>query len=120
TKASGPGTPTINTISGTADVNGQATFTVSSTTAGACAFRATDVTDENFVLTNTATVTFTLGPVSLATSTVVASPAYVPADNFSASIIRVTLRDATSNGVPNKTVSLSHTSGPGTPSITPV
>ncbi len=119
-KTSGPGTPTINTISGTSGANGQATFTVSSPTAGVCVFTATDVTDGNMVLTNRATVTFAVGPVSLATSTVVASPAYVPADNFSASTITVTLRDATSNGVPNKTVSLSQTSGPGSPSITPV
>ena len=119
-KTSGPGTPTINTISGTSDVNGQATFTVSSPTAGVCVFTATDVTDENIVLTNTANVTFTVGPVSLATSTVIASPAFVPADNSSASTVTVTLRDATSNGVPNKTVSLSQTSGPGSPSITPV
>src|SRR5207245_5374968 len=90
------------------------------TTAGTDVFTATDVTDGNIAITQTATVTFTVGPVSLATSTVVASPAYVPADNSSASTITVTLRDATSNGVPNKTVSLSQTADPGSPSITPV
>ncbi len=119
-KKSGPGTPVINTISGTSDANGQASFTVASTKAGADVFAAADVTDRSIVLTNTATVTFTVGPVSLAISTVVASPAYVPADNTSAAIITVMLRDATSNGVPNKTVSLSQTLGPGIPSITPV
>ena len=101
TKTSGPGTPVINTISGTSDANGRASFTVASTKAGADVFAATDVTDRGIVVTNTATVTFTVGPVSLATSTVVASPAYVPADNTSASIITVTLRDATSNGPAN-------------------
>ncbi|MBI4325721.1 MAG: Ig-like domain-containing protein [Chloroflexi bacterium] len=119
-KTAGPGTPVITTVSGTSGVNGQATFTVASTTTGNCVFTATDVTDGNVVITNTATVTFTVGPVSLGTSTVVASPAYVPADNTSVSTVTVTLRDATSNGVPNKTVSLSLTSGPGSPSITPV
>ena len=119
-KTSGPGTPVITTVSGISDVNGRATFTVASTTAGTDVLTATDVTDGNIAITQTATVTFTVGPVSLATSTVVASPAYVPADNSSASTITVTLRDATSNGVPNKTVSLSQTSGPGSPSITPV
>jgi hypothetical protein len=119
-KVSGPGTPIINTISGTSDGNGQASFTVASAAAGVYVFSATDATDGGIVLTNTATITFNVGSVSVATSTVRASPAYVPADNASASIITVTVRDATSNGVPNKTVSLSHTSGPGTPSITPV
>src|SRR4030095_12785842 len=74
----------------------------------------------NIVISNTAAITFTVGSVDASTSTVVASPSVVPADNSSAATITVTLRDATSNGVPNKVVALSQTSGQGSPTITVV
>jgi hypothetical protein len=44
----------------------------------------------------------------------------VPADGSDAATITVTLKDATSNGVPNKSVMLAQTSGPGSPVITTV
>ena len=53
------------------------------------------------------------------TSTVVAVPSSVPADDSTVSTIAVTLRDASSKRVVGKTVSLAKTSGPGTPTISP-
>ncbi|MCX6880240.1 MAG: Ig-like domain-containing protein [Verrucomicrobia bacterium] len=116
-KTSGPGTPVITTVSGTTDTSGVATFTVTSTTAGADVFTATDTTD-GVTVTPTATVTFTAGAVSAGTSTVTASPTLVTADGATPSTITVTLKDAGNNPVSGKTVSLAHTSGPGSPVIT--
>jgi hypothetical protein len=116
-KTSGPGTPVITTVSGTTDTNGVATFTVTSTTAGADVFTATDTTD-GVTVTPTATVTFTAGAVSAGTSTVAASPTSVTADGVTPSTITVTLKDGNNNPVSGKTVSLAHTSGPGSPVIT--
>ena len=115
-KTSGPGTPTIGLASGVSNASGVVTFTVKSTTAGADVFTATDTTDA-VVITQTATVTFTAGPVTAAQSTVVAVPTSVPADGTTTSTITVTLKDAHSNPVAGKTVSLAQTSGPGTPTI---
>jgi autotransporter-associated beta strand protein len=49
---------TINTVSDTTGVDGKAIFTVTSTTAGTCVLTATDVTDSNLVIEDTATVEF--------------------------------------------------------------
>ena len=62
-KSSGSGTPTITITQGTTDVSGVATFTVKSTTAAADVFTATNSTDSNLAITQTATVTFTAGAV---------------------------------------------------------
>lgn len=64
-KTSGPGTPTITTISGITNASGTATFTVKSTTAGSDVFSATDTTDSNLAITQTASVNFTnVAPVA--------------------------------------------------------
>lgn len=112
-------TDTISDASGASDASGVVTFTVKSSTAGAPVFTATDTTD-GVMVTQTATVTFTVGAVSAAQSTVVASPTSVMANGTATSTITVTLKDAYNNPVAGKTVSLAHTSGPGTPVITPV
>jgi len=104
-KTSGPGTPTITTVSGTTDGSGVATFTVKSTTAGAPVFTATDTTD-GLTVTQTATVTFTAGAVSAAQSTVGASPSSLAPNGSTPSTITVTLKDAYGNLVAGKTVSL--------------
>ncbi|MEI6607150.1 MAG: invasin domain 3-containing protein, partial [Verrucomicrobiota bacterium] len=116
-KTSGPGSPVITPIAGTTDGSGVATFTVKSTTAGSPVFTATG---DSVALNQTATVTFTAGAVNAGTSTVVAAPATVPADGSATSTVTVTLLDANSNPVAGKTVTLAHTSGPGTPVITTV
>jgi hypothetical protein len=58
---SGFGSPTISAASGPSSSSGVVTFTVKSTTAGADVFTATDTTDSNLQITQTATVTFTAG-----------------------------------------------------------
>jgi hypothetical protein len=110
-------TDTIADASGVSDVSGVVTFTVKSSTAGSPVFTATDTTD-GVTVTQTATVTFTVGAVSAAQSTVAASPASVMANGTSTSTITVTLKDANNNLIAGKTVTLDHTSGPGTPVIT--
>jgi hypothetical protein len=116
-QTSGAGTATISPASGTSSSSGVVTFTVKSTTTGADVFTATDTTD-SLQITQTATVTFVAaGVVAAAQSTVTASPASVPADGFTTSTITVTLNDAFSSPVSNKTVTLAQTSGPGTATI---
>ena len=114
---SGPGTPTIGAASGVSSALGVVTFTVKSSTPGADVFQATDTTDSNLVITQTATVTFTALGASATLSTVTALPTSVPADDATMSTITVTLKDALSNPVAGKTVTLAHLSGPGTPTI---
>jgi len=55
---SGPGTPVITTVSGVTDAGGEAVFTVTSTTVGTNVFTATDVTDGNLIIAQTASVVF--------------------------------------------------------------
>ena len=114
---SGAGTPAVSAASGASDGSGVVTFTVNSTTAAADVFTATDTTDSNLQITPTATVTFTAGAVTAAQSTVAASPTSVLADGTTTSTITVTLKDVNSNPVSGKTVTLAHTSGAGTPTI---
>ena len=116
-RSSGPGSPTIGAASGLSDPSGVVTFTVRSTTAGTDVFTATDVTDASLVITQTASVDFTVGPVSAAVSTVGSAPGSVVADGIATSTITVTLMDGHSNPVSGKTVTLAHTSGAGTPTI---
>ena len=55
---------TITTVTGTTGADGKAIFTVASTTIGTAVFTATDVTDSNLEITQTATVSFA-DPASL-------------------------------------------------------
>lgn len=57
TLTAGAGSSTITTVSGTTDVNGQASFTVKDAVQESVTYTATDATD-NIVITQTATVTF--------------------------------------------------------------
>jgi len=61
TLAAGSGSSTITTVNGTTNSSGQATFTVKDTVAQAVTYTATDTTDSNLVITQTATVTFMAG-----------------------------------------------------------
>jgi hypothetical protein len=62
-------------------------------------------------VTQTATVTFTVGAVSAATSTVTATPTTVTADGVASATITITLRDANNNPVAGKAVSLASSRG---------
>ncbi|MCX6879076.1 MAG: Ig-like domain-containing protein [Verrucomicrobia bacterium] len=57
-QTSGPGSATITTVTGTTGTDGKAAFTVASTTAGTDVFTATDATDSDLVIAQTATVDF--------------------------------------------------------------
>jgi len=106
----------------TTDAVGEAIFTVSSSTEGVEEFTATDVTDSNLVITQTANVEFehVLGPVDITVSTVAASPTTVVADGALTSTITVTLKDAAGFAVAGKDVTLANTSGPQMADILPV
>lgn len=116
-KTSGPGSPVISAASGPSNASGVVTFTVKSTTAGTDVFSATDVTDSNLVISQTATVTFTATAATAAQSTVSANPLSVIADGVAISTITVTLKDVNGNAVSGKSVTLAQTSGPGAPVI---
>jgi hypothetical protein len=121
---SGDGSATITpagTGTDTTNANGEATFTVKSGVVGLETFTASS---ESVTLTGTAAVDFqavvVAGPVDAANSTVVASPASVPADGSSISTITVTLKDSNGLVVENEGVTLENTSGPGSPTINPI
>ncbi|MFQ3536737.1 MAG: Ig-like domain-containing protein [Aggregatilineales bacterium] len=100
---------TINTISGTTDTAGQATFEVVSQAAGTSTLTATDGT-----ISASATLTVnTL--VSASTSVVDAAPASVPVSTNST--ITVIVRDSSSNPVANQLVTLGVS--PSGPSLSP-
>ena len=109
------GSSTIATLSGTSNASGQATFSAKDSVVESVTYRATDVTDANLPITQTATVNFTVGPVSTTASTVVANPTQVIADGSSNSTIAVTLKDGFNHLVSGKTVSL--TANGGTSSV---
>jgi len=101
---------TITTVSGITNAMGVATFTIKSTLAGSATLTATDTSD-TITLNSKASVSFTPGAVSAATSTMTASPASVNADGTSVVTINVALKDANGNPVSGKPVTLSSSRG---------
>jgi hypothetical protein len=108
--SAGSGISTITVGSGTTNSNGQATFTVSDTTAQAVIYTATDTSD-SLVITQTATVTFTAGTVAGWNSRVSASPTTVVANGAATSTITVTVFDIYSNPIAGDAITLSAGSG---------
>lgn len=104
------GNDTLNTISGTTDALGVATFTVSSNLVGTSIISATDFTDA-IPITPTVSLTFVPGAVNATTSTIAALPAALAADGITPSTITVTLRDLTGNAVPGRVVTISSDRG---------
>ena len=102
------GSPDVATIMPDAavvtDANGQATFTVTSTTGGAVVFTATNATDSQ-VITQTASVNFP-SSADASLSTVVASASGVVADGELTANITVTLKDPNGFPISDKEVSL--------------
>ena len=109
-EGTGTGTPVITPLVGTSNGSGVATFVVTCNTVGEYVFTAT--VDGLELTAKTVTVTFTVGAVSAAQSTVAASPVSVTANGTSTSTITVTLKDAYGNPVAGKDVSVATTSGP--------
>jgi type II secretory pathway pseudopilin PulG len=103
----GTGSSTISAPSGLSNASGVVTFMVKDAAihAQSVIYTATDTTD-NMTISQTATVIF-YGPASKSLSSVNQSPNSVPDDGVTTSTITVTLLDANSNPVPNKTVTLS-------------
>jgi hypothetical protein len=113
TLAQGAGHSTISSASGASNASGVVTFTVKDATAETVTYTATDATD-SVSITQSATVSFTAGVPTAGTSTASAGPASVPADNATTSTITVTLKDANSNPVSGKTVTLAQGAGHST------
>ena len=111
--SAGSGGSIITTLSGTTNASGQATFSVKDTVVEAVTYSGKDTTDA-ISIAQTASVNFTVGPVSATTSTVSASPTTVVADGVTTSTVTVTLLDASSRPVSGKTVTLSAGSGSST------
>jgi hypothetical protein len=109
---SGTGSSLITTLSGTTNSSGQATFSVSDTTAQTVTYTATDQTTGLQVSTQP-TVAFVVGPASplVANSTVVASPTSQLANGTSLSTVTVTAKDANNNPEIGDTVTLSQGGG---------
>ena len=82
----------ITTASELSGSNGQASFTVSDTTAETVTFSAVDTSDD-LPITATTQVTFEAPEASPSTSTVIVEPPFVPADGVSAASITVTVKD---------------------------
>lgn len=115
TLSAGSGSSTITTVNGTTNASGQATFTVKDTKVESVTYTAKDTTDSpNITISQTTTVSFTVGAVSATKSTVSANPTLVTADGTTTSTITVTVLDANSNPVSGKTVSLTAGSGSST------
>ena len=94
--------------------SGVVTFNVSDTTVESVKFTATDSSDST-AITQTATVAFTAGAVSVGNSTVSAASGSVTTDGGATTTITVTLKDAQGNPIAGKTVTLAQTlSGGGT------
>jgi type II secretory pathway pseudopilin PulG len=104
------GHSTISAASGASNASGVVTFTVKDTKTEAITYTGTDTTDA-LMITDTAVVTYTPGPVTAAQSSVNASPTSVTADGTATSTVTVTLLDANSNPVSGKTVTLAQSSG---------
>jgi alpha-galactosidase len=117
----GSGSAVITTGNNISNASGVVTFTVRSNTVGVQQFAATDVTDSNLAITQTASVDFqtpvVIGPVSAGNSTVTASPASVVANGITTSTITVTLKDSNGLLIANEGVTLS--GNPSGATITP-
>lgn len=99
----GTGSSTIDEDVQTTSSDGQVVYAVTNTVAEQVTYTATV---DGLALVETATVSFTVGEVSAATSTVTAAPASVTADGESASTITVTVLDANGNPFAGADVSL--------------
>src|SRR5439155_437068 len=108
----------ISIVRGSSYANSQAIFSFLHDALPIFTYTATDTTDSNLVITQTAQVIFTAGAVSASVSTVSANPGSVTADGSTTSTITVTLLDAHSNAVSGKSVNL--TAGGGSSQITVV
>src|SRR5439155_12641101 len=85
----------ISIVRGSSYANSQAIFSFLHDALPIFTYTATDTTDSNLVITQTAQVIFTAGAVSASVSTVSASPGSVTADGSTTSTVTVRLVDDT-------------------------
>jgi len=88
------GTNGSNTLTGTLSAGGSGTVTITNNVAETVTVSADATGDAQAVANVDASVLFTPGPASAATSTITASPTSITADGVSASTITVQLKDA--------------------------
>jgi len=110
------GASTITPASGTTNLNGQATFTVKSTSVGTVTYTATDTTD-SVQVNQQPQVSFIASTVSASHSTVSANPTLLLANGVASSTVTVTLKDSGDVPVSGKTVTLA--GNPNTSNIGP-
>jgi hypothetical protein len=105
--AVGPVSPGVTNDQGIAE------FQADDTHAETVIFTATDTTDGNLVLSQTASITFTPGPADPSGNgtTVTADPSNPPADGTTPSTVTVTLTDFFSNPIAGKTIALKALNG---------
>ena len=110
----------VSPSSGVTAQDGTATFTVGDQTAESLTFTATDTTDSNLVVVQTATIAFAAATESTA-SAVTESPANgtVPADGTSTVNVSVTLVDTGGTPIPNHLLSVTPSSG-SSATVTPL
>lgn len=111
---------TITPVQPVTDASGVATFNVKGNVVGSATFQATDTTDALVLTADPVTITLVSPLPADGPTTVSAAPSSIPADNTTTSLVTVTLRDALSNPVQGKTVSLAQTSAIAGVTITPV
>jgi hypothetical protein len=107
------GSSVISPATATSAADGTAVFTVTDATPETVTYSAQDTTD-SVTLTSTVKVTFAAPVVTVANSTVIASPTQVASDGTTASTVTVTLKDQAAGGgnpVPGKVVTLAGSSG---------
>jgi len=118
----GNGSAVITTANNTSDANGVVNFSVRSSSEGLETFTATNVTDSNMVITQTASVNFQevvpVGPVDAGNSSVVASSSSISANGIATSTITVTLKDSNGALVVGEDVTLA--GNPSAASISPL
>src|SRR6202034_3047386 len=96
---------TITAVSATTNAEGAATSTPKDSTDEVVTYTATDTSQSDLAITETAQVDFH-NPVSAATSSVVASPTSVLDNGSATSTITVTLEDSSDTPIPGQVVSL--------------
>ncbi len=115
------GSSSVTTVNAVTSQTGQATFTVTDSTAEIVTYQATDITDGNAILAAEAVVKFgnpPSPPPVAAYCSVVANPTSVPADGTHTATISVLLYDGNGDPVTGKAVTLTDSGGASTVTAT--
>ena len=105
TLAAGSGSSTITTVNGTTNSSGQATFTLKDTVAQTVTYTATDASDNNLVIAQTAQVTFTAGAINHFAISAISSPQTA---GTAFTITTITAQDVNNNTVTSFTSTVTY------------